>query len=77
MTSCKDLLKAKKNRDDLLQQYNGINFTFRKKWLELPLNRKTLITGNQLWHKSRISINKSTSQGLTIGDSKKILSQIC
>ena len=42
MTSCKDLLEAKKIRDDPLQ-YNGINFTSHKKWLELPLNRKTLI----------------------------------
>ena len=27
-----------------------------------------LIAGYQLWHKSRISIDKSTLQGLTIGD---------
>ena len=31
-----------KNRDELLQ-YNAINFTSRKKWLELPLNRVALL----------------------------------
>ena len=39
-----------KNRDELLQ-YNAINLTSHKKWLELPLNRKTLlrICFNTMW----------------------------
>ena len=44
------LTYKEKNRDELLQ-YNAINLTSQKKWLELPLNRKTLlrICFNTMW----------------------------
>ena len=45
---------------------------------DYTLTIEILITDYQLRHKSRISIDKSTLQGLTIGDDfvKNILSQI-
>ena len=56
----------------------GIQCFRLTKDVDYTLTIEILITDYQLWHKSRISIDKSTLQGLNIGDVfvKKILSQI-
>ena len=56
----------------------GIQCFRLTKDVDYTLCIEILITDYHLWHKSRMSIDKSTSQGFTIGDVfvKKILSQI-
>ena len=56
----------------------GIQCFRLTKDVDYTVTIEILITDYQLWHKSRISIDKSTLQGLNIGDVfvKKILSQI-
>jgi len=46
----------------------GIQCFRLTKDVDYTLTIEILITDYQLWHKSRISIDKSTLQGLTIGD---------
>lgn len=46
----------------------GIQCSRLAKNVDYTLCIETLITDYQLWHKSKISIDRSTSQGLTIGD---------
>ena len=46
----------------------GIQCFRLTKDVDYTLFIEILITEYRLWHKSRISIDKSTSQGLTIGD---------